>query len=79
VIGFLSGLWGRFAAIGALVLAVLAAYLRIRSVDRAGAKAEARVDSLERTLEIKDAQQKAAAAAPRDRAALDKRLRDGSF
>lgn len=79
MIGFLSGLWGKAAGIGLLVLGILGAYLRMRAQDRAGAKAEVEARHSKQALEIKDAQQKAAAAAPRDRDSLADELRDGKF
>lgn len=62
---------GGLAIVGA-VLAILA------GARNAGRNAE-RVESLTKTLEIKNAQAKAAAAAPRNRDTLIDELRDGKF
>lgn len=72
---WLAGLWGKLAAVGAIVAGVLVAL----GMARKAGKDAVRVELDEKALEIKDAQQKAAADAPRDRDALADRLRDGKF
>ncbi|MBL4839410.1 MAG: hypothetical protein JKY47_01105 [Thalassospira sp.] len=71
----LSGAWMRIAIIGGAVLAVL---LVLFSARQAGRQAE-RVETMARNLENVNAQRKAAAAAPSDRAGVVDRLRNGKF
>lgn len=71
----LSRLWLYLAAAAAIVGAVAIVLLRAKA---AGRQAE-RIDRAMQTLKVKDAQLKAAAAAPRDAAGVAGRMRDGSF
>lgn len=71
----ISRLWLYAAAAGAIVGGVLLILARARS---AGRQAE-RIDSAMRTLKVKDAQIKAAAAAPRGRDAVVDRLRNAGL
>jgi hypothetical protein len=79
MLAFLSGLVERIGlralAIGAAVLAVLFACFRLYS---AGRMAE-RSTTLRRTADVQASMLRAAAARPRDRDDLDRRLPDGSF
>jgi uncharacterized membrane protein len=79
VIALLAGLGNRalFYALGAL--AVIGALAALFFNIRASGRAAERVDVMRNTLEVKRAQQKAAAAAPADRAALVDELRRGRF
>lgn len=71
----LSRLWLYVAAAGAVVGAIAIVLLRARS---AGRQAE-RIDRALQTLKVKDAQLRAAAAAPRDPRGAAARMRDGSY
>lgn len=75
----IAALWARIApyVLGAgVILAALATFgMRQKAAGRAEAKAEVTT----RTLEIKDAQQQAAARAPVDRDGVVDRLQHGSF
>ncbi|WP_143131045.1 hypothetical protein [Roseospirillum parvum] len=73
--GAASGVWRRLALIAAAVLAVALVLARAR---RDGAVAE-RAAARARILRIKERQQDARAAVPRDRRGVAQRLRDGSF
>ena len=75
ITSFLSGAWARIAIIGGAVLAV---FLGVFSARQAGRQAE-RVETMARNLENVNAQRKAAASAPSDRAGLIDRLRNGKF
>ncbi len=69
------GLWGKLAAVGAAVVAVLTVLAYVRN---SGRKAE-RLDTLEKTNDIIEDQRQAAADAPSDRRGVVDRLRGGSF
>lgn len=71
----LSRLWLYVAAAAAIAGAVLLILARTKE---AGRQAE-RIDAAMQTLKVKDAQLKAAAAAPRDPAGAARRMRDGTF
>lgn len=60
-------------------LAIVGAVLAILAGARSAGRNAERVESLTKTLEIKNAQAKAAAAAPRNRDDLIDELRDGKF
>lgn len=75
----LSALWARIAPYALGVLGILAAVLTFGWSQRRAGKAEAKAEATTRTLEIKDAQQQAAARAPVDRDGVVDRLRNGTF
>ncbi|HYF40931.1 MAG TPA: hypothetical protein VEA35_00660 [Ramlibacter sp.] len=70
-----GGLGGKLAGLAAIGGALLAVLLGAR---QSGRNAE-RVDNLETTAKVKDAQAKAAADGPRSRDDVTKRLRSGTF
>lgn len=71
----LSGLWAKVLLVAAVLFAILGAVAKLVSTGR---RLE-RADQEHSTLEVKDAQQKAAADAPRNRDDLVERLRRHEF
>ncbi len=75
----MAALWARIApyvlGLGATLVGLAVWSMR----QKAAGRAEARAEATTRTLEIKDAQQQAAARAPVDRDGVVDRLRNGQF
>lgn len=72
-------LWGRIAPYALGAVALVAALLTFGASQRRAGRDAARVESLTNTVESLHEQDKAAAAAPRGRAAVAQRMRDGGF
>jgi uncharacterized membrane protein len=75
VLGLGTKVW-LYLGLAAAILGTIFAILRGQ---RAAGRAAERVSVMKETLDVKVAQQKAAAAAPRDTPGVVKRLRDGKF
>lgn len=75
LLSIFSGISTRLAAWGMALAGILAAVLIIR---KSGADSE-RNKTMKKTLEIKDAQAKAAVNSPRTKSGVAKRLREGKF
>lgn len=71
----LSRVWIYLAAAASVAAAVILILARAK----AAGKHEARIEQAITTLKVKDAQLKAAAAAPRDPDGVARRMRDGTF
>jgi hypothetical protein len=70
-----TGLWAKLAAVGLVIVTVLAFIGKVFAV---GKQVE-RGKQADETLKVKDAQQDAAANAPRDQSGVVDRLRRGGF
>jgi hypothetical protein len=70
---------GRVWAYVALAIAIIAVVFAVLRGQRAAGRAAERVAVMKDTLDVKIAQQKAAASAARDVPGVVKRLRDGKF
>lgn len=79
VLGLLKPFALKIIAWGAIAVSVLGALFYVKRMIEAGARAEERLATTTRNLEVSRDQLKAAADRPRSRDELADRLRDGTF